>query len=448
MKEYTMVQRKIKLNDAYQVIIIGGGPAGCASAIAAAREGAKTLLIEATGCLGGMGTSGLVPAWAPFWDKKQVIYRGIAEKILKKNIDGLKHVNKNALDWVPIDPEKLKCIYDNMVTDSGANVLINTFLSDVDTDEDGNVTAIVVSNKAGLTAYKAKTYVDCTGDADVAAWAGAEFIKGDEVTGELQPATHCFSLANVNEYAYRNGENLHSSNPNSPIYKILKSKKYPDILDAHMCHALTAPGTVSFNAGHIWNVDNTDPESVSKALMKGRKIAAAMRDGLAEFYPEAFAGAVVASTGSLMGVRETRRITGDYVLTFTDYMNRHAFDDEIGRNCYYIDIHLSEEEREKRADRNPLSESQTHRYGEGESHGIPYRCLTPQKLKNVLVAGRSISCERSVQGSIRVMPTCLVTGEAAGVAAALVSKMPVADVHKLNVRTLRKRLLEEGCYLK
>lgn len=443
MATYRMRNNEIPVNNTWDVIIVGGGPAGCTAAAAAAREGAKTLLVEATGSLGGMGTSGLVPAWCPFSDKEVVIYRGLAMKVFESLKEQMPHVSNEAMDWVPIDPEKLKRIYDDLVLEAGVTVLFHTLLGSVETDDDGNVIALITASKSGLQALQAKVYVDCTGDADVAAWAGAEYLKGDTETGDLMPATHCFTLGNVDEYAYLNGPYLHNNNKNSPIFDILGSSKYPLIPDSHICNNLIAPRTVGFNAGHLWDVDNTDAFSVSTALMQGRKLAAEYRDALAEFLPSSFGGSYVANTGALMGVRETRRIIGDYILSVDDYVNRRSFEDEICRNSYFIDIHGTEEE-EKRSGGKP---EVIKRYGPGESHGIPYRCLTPRLLKNVLVAGRSISCVREVQGSVRVMPVCLAMGEAAGIAAALAVNLPENNVHSVDVSILRKRLIEEGAYL-
>ena len=127
------LQRSIPIDDSWDVIVAGGGPAGCTAAAAAAREGARTLLIEATGCLGGMGTSGLVSAWCPFSDQEKIIYRGMAQKVFEACKAGMPHINPDALDWVAIDHERLKRIYDNLVVESGAEVLFNTFLADVET---------------------------------------------------------------------------------------------------------------------------------------------------------------------------------------------------------------------------------------------------------------------------------------------------------------------------
>ncbi len=444
MKSYTLQPRDIQLNDEYEVIVAGGGPAGCAAAIASARRGAKTLLIEATGCLGGMGTMGLVPAWCPFSDKEKIIYKGIAEEIFKASNAGLDHVKPTDMDWVPIDPEHLKQVYDEKVTGSGAHVLFNTMLSAVEA-EDGEVKTIIVSNKSGLTAYRAKVYIDCTGDGDLAVWAGAEVMPLED-DGGYQPATHCFELTNVDNYGYLNGVRLHPGNTDSPIYKIVASGEY-DIPDTHMCNNLVYPGTVGFNAGHMWNVDNTDPESVSGALIKGRQMAHNMLRALKDHHPTAFANARVSHTAPLMGIRETRRILGDYVLTVDDYLARRTFEDEICRNCYYIDVHHRADEAALINSGKWDHEARDRRYGPGESHGLPYRCLTPKGLKNVLVAGRSISTERMVQGSTRVMPVCLAMGEAAGKAAAIAKGAANVDVHAIDVQLLRSQILEDNGYI-
>lgn len=437
---YIMKERSISFDDSWDIIVVGGGPSGVTAAAAAARDGARTLLIEATGCLGGMSTMGLVPAWCPFSDKEKIIYCGLAERIFNASKASMPFLDQKRLDWVPIDPEKMKVIYDDLMNEFNVTVLFNTVLSDVDI-ENGKINAIITTNKAGLTAYKAKVYIDCTGDGDLAAWSGAEFHKGDENDGSLQPATHCFSFGNVNYDVYSNGISLHNHNKNSPIHEITASNKYPLVTDPHFCNNTIYPGAVGFNAGHIDGVDGTDPFSLSKALMIGRKKAEQVRQGLADYYPEAFGEAYVMLTAPLMGIRETRRIVGDYTLTLDDYIERKSFPDEISRNSYYVDIHRNNKEKSM-----PEQEKfQTRHYGKGESHGIPYRCLTPKGIKNLLVAGRAISCDRYILGSVRVMPNCLTTGEAAGCAAAMAAKTD-NNVHAVNTDKLRSTLKEYGAY--
>ncbi len=446
MKTHLPQLRPLPLDDSWDVIVAGGGPAGCTAAIAAAREGARTLLIESTGALGGSGTSALVPAWCPFSDKEKIIYRGLAEKVFTAAKEGVAHVKPAALDWVPINAEILKRVYDSLVTGAGVVVRFQTQICAVEKTDDGEgVSTLLVANKAGLTALRAKVYVDCTGDADLCAWAGAGFHQGDE-NGETQATTHCFTLANVDSYAYAHSPDLGWWDPRSPIHAIIDSGRYPEIPDKHLCANLVGPGAVGFNAGHIWNVDNTDPDSVSRALVQGRRMAEAYRRGLAEFAPRAFGNAFVVATGAVLGVRETRRVVGDYVLTLDDYLERRSFPDEICRNSYFIDLHQTRKEHEKQLDEVEAATRFKH-YDKGESHGIPYRCLVPKGLRNVLMAGRAISCERIVQGSVRVMPVCLAMGEAAGLAAALAARAPGHDVHAVSADTLRERLREHGAHL-
>ena len=439
--ETLTLSRTIPVCSDYDVIVAGGGPAGCAAAAAAAREGARTLLIEATYALGGMGTQGLVPALAPYTDKEKIIYRGFAERVLRACTEGMPHVPEDNTEWTPIDPELLKRTYDDMMEEFGVDVRFGTAMADVEAG-DGAVSIVITADKSGLRAWRAGMYVDATGDGDLAAWAGADVMKGDE-QGDLQAATLCFQLANVDGYAYQYGDSLrYGENP--VIDRILASGKYPDIPDRHICHSLVGPGVVQFNAGHVWGVDNTRPETVSGGLKEGRRLAATFRDALAEFFPSAFGNAFLATTAPLPGIRETRRIRGDYVLTVDDYHEMRSFPDEICRSSYFIDVHSPR----RPTDPRPAAEKVvSHRRAPGESNGVPYRCLTPQGLRNVLVAGRCISADRALHGSTRVMPTCLCTGEAAGLAAVMAGNTADADVHKINTDKLRSRLREEGAYL-
>ena len=148
------IRARIPISTDWDVIVVGGGPSGCAAAAAAARDGARTLLIEGTGALGGMGTSGLLNAWCPFTDGNRIIYKGIAEKVFMESRKGVPHVRYN--DWVPINSEYLKVVYDDLVTQAGVHVLFFTTMAAVEMKQDGVVDAIIVANKAGLTACKAK----------------------------------------------------------------------------------------------------------------------------------------------------------------------------------------------------------------------------------------------------------------------------------------------------
>lgn len=447
----TLLKREIKVCEEYDVIVSGGGPAGCAAAASAAREGAKTLLIEASYMLGGMGTGGLVPSWCPFSDNEKIIYRGMAEKILNAAKVCSPHIMPQDLTWVPIDHEALKRVYDSFEEEYGVEVLFGTQVCAVNTDGAGRITEIFTSSKSGLKAYRAKVYADCTGDADLAAWAGADFDHGD-INGSLMPASLCFVITNVDEYAYRYDRNsglcfgtMQGTNPKSAIHAIAADQMFPLVTDTHLCHQIIGPGTIGFNAGHIFDVDSTDPVSVSKAMVEGRKLAHQLHEGLKKYFPSAFANSLLVNTAPLMGIREGRRIKGDYTLTLEDYIGRRSFPDEISRNCYYIDVHLTAEEAADAETRGISREQLNMRYKKGESHGIPYRSLLPKNLINVIVAGRSVSCDRKILGSVRVMPNCLCTGEAAGMAAARAAKAD-GNVHNVDINSLREGLRNYGAY--
>ncbi len=457
-KTYGLPVRRVPLEDSWDVIVVGGGPAGCAAAIAAARQGAKTLLIEREGALGGMGTLGLVPWFCGYADGEKVIAQGIAERVRQE----LCTHGKQGANWAPaIDPEFLKRLYDRLVVDAGGQVLFHSHLCAVETKVDGEVDTLLVANKAGLSAYRAKVYVDATGDGDLAVWAGASFEKGDG-QGSLQPATMCFMLGNVEPYACWHDPqrpagdppSLHFFDPDSPVHKALASERYPFIIDQHSCSRQIGPKAYSYNFGHIYDVDNTDPASVSAGLIRGRAQAAQYRDAFAEFHP-AFGDAHLAATGGLLGVRETRRIVGDYVLTIEDYLARRSFADEIARNAYNVDVHgrkgsmsafLAQHKDDPEAVRRKFDE-EVRQLDKGESYGIPYRCLTPRNLRNVLVAGRCISTDRPINGSVRIMACCLTTGEAAGTAAALAASSAQPDVHAVDVARVRESLVAQGAYL-
>lgn len=436
------LKKEIDFENQYDVVVAGGGPAGCAAASAAARSGAKTLLIENTGALGGMGTNGLIPAWCPFSDREKVIYKGIAFEVFEKLRAQMKFIEQSRVNWVAISSEKLKRVYDDLVSESGADIWFNTFVCDAQRNGD-KVEKIIVANKNGLQAIGAKIFIDTTGDGDLAAFAGAEFEKGDE-DGNLQAATLCFKMANIDTDNF-SANVLPPESEKSPIYDILKSGKYPDIIDEHLCCSKVDEGVLGFNAGHILNMDTSNVSELSKGMIIGRKIAEEYRNALAEFMPEVFRDACVVSTATVMGTRESRRIRGDYCLTAEDYLARRTFPDEIARNCYFLDVHSAEKRTAMSLEQRKEFVGDCAKYKPGESHGIPFRSLIPKGFDNMLVAGRIISCDRQVFGSIRVMPCCLTTGEAAGTAAAMAALGQIG-IHEIDVDKLRSTLKENGAY--
>ena len=436
------LNKNIPLDESYDVIVCGGGPAGCTAAIAAAREGAKTLLLESSAMLGGMATLGMVNNWGPIHDGIRNLHQGIAGEIIVELRAAMPNIPQDKWNHLSIDAEKLKLILDRRVTESGATVLFHSFVTGVQMKDDRNIDVILVANKAGLTAYRAKVFIDCTGDADLYAWAGKEYAKGDE-EGNLQPVTMCFMVSGIDEEKFKimddpyyDGTGLKK---HALLHKIMAEGKY-DIPDDHIVYRQMTDGTYTYNAGHVYQIDATDPASFTRGCIEGRKRAWAIKNAYTE-YADAYKDSYMAQTAPCVGLRESRRIEGDYTFVLDDYLNRRSFPDEICRGRYAIDVH------EERPDIIRDTIQIFERYKTGESYGVPYRILCPRDLDNVLVAGRTVSCDRLSNGSLRVMPCCMNEGEAAGIAAKLAGEMEQVNIHKVDTQILRKRLMEEGAYL-
>lgn len=411
----------------YDVIVAGGGPAGVMAAIAAARMGADTLLVEAGSALGGMATLGLVSKFAPFSDQVNVLARSITLEFVTryKKMVGLPD---DMWRWLPVYPEDVKYLYDVMLAEAGAKVLLNTVVSGVDV-ENGKITSLIAANKSGVHSLCAKEYIDCTGDADVCYFAGIPFEYGDD-ENYVQESSLCFTISNIHfEMLSRP---LQTGRENNIWDEAIASGKYPGVVD-HCVPARIGNGTIIFNAGGIENVNATSPEEVTEAMTYGRFVARQYFQVMKDYQPEAFRDATLVETAPLLGVRESRRIIGKYVLTAEDYFARRNFDDEIGRNSYWLDCHLPAGKE------NPceIEPGKFYRYTAGESHSIPFSICVPNEISNLLVAGRCASMDRMVSASMRVMPNCYAMGEATGIGAALAAKSGIA-VQDIDAKDVQK----------
>lgn len=427
--------REVEVRHEPDILVVGGGPAGIAAALAAAQQGASVQLIEAHSCLGGMGTAGMVPAFMQFTDGVNFLAGGIGQEILDalRSADGTVPAN-----GMGIRAEVLKRVYDDLLTDAGIPFTFHSQLVDV-TSEDGQVREAICAGKSGLFAIRAKMFVDCTGDGDLAALAGAPYEKGDE-NGNMMPGTLCSIWANVDWQKVRESG---LGQGNSRIEDAFKDGVF-SLEDRHLPGMWRVGETVGGgNIGHTFEVDGTDEESLTRAYLWGRKSMQEYERYYKE-YLKGFEDMELVATGPLLGVRETRRVTGDYVLNIEDFKSLAVFEDEIGRYSYPVDIHIAKPDRESYD--AFTKEISTMRLGKGESYGIPYRVLTPKGLNNTLVAGRCVSTDRSMQASIRVMPGCYITGQAAGVAAAMASKAGT-DTRDIDVKDLQTKLKALGAYL-
>jgi hypothetical protein len=428
-------QRKLDIRYQPDVLVAGGGPSGIAAALAAARQGASVRLIEAHSCLGGMGTAGMVPAFMQFTDGVNFLAGGIGEEVLAalREADGCVPP-----DGMGIRAEVLKRVYDELLRDAGIPFTFHTQLVDVAGDK-GQVHEAICAGKSGLFAIRAKVFVDCTGDGDLAALAGAPYDKGD-ADGNMMPATLCSLWAGINWQKVRDSG---LGTGNSRIEEAFKDGVF-SLEDRHLPGMWRVGASLGGgNIGHTFDLDGTEEESLTRAYLWGRK-SLQEYERYYKSYLKGFEEMELVATGSLLGVRETRRITGDYILNIDDFKSLAVFEDEIGRYSYPIDIHIAKPDKESYDKFH--KEFTTMRLGEGESYGIPYRVLTPKRLKNVLVAGRCVSTDRNMQASIRVMPGCYITGQAAGVAAAM-SIQGGGDTRSISIEDLQARLKAMGAYL-
>ena len=334
--------------------------------------------------------------------------------------------------------EVLKRLYDEMICESGINFTFLTNVIGVRKEADARVTHAVCAAKSGLFAVAAKTFVDGTGDGDLAAFAGAAFEKGDEA-GQMMPGTLCTLWAGIDwEAAQAEGRNQQEA-----LQEALAEGDFP-IDDPHLPGLLRmGVGIGGGNLGHVFGVDGTCEQSLTRAVMEGRKMALEYQ----RFYQRRLRGfetMELAATASMVGIRESRRLLGDYVLGLDDFRRRAVFPDEIGRYCYPVDLHASRPGQE--AFSSFWHDYEDLCYGKGESYGLPYRILTPRGLDNVLVAGRCLSADRALLASVRTMPGCYITGQAAGVAAALAAEGELTT-REISVPELQRRLKAMGAFL-
>ncbi len=435
--------REIPVRHEVDVFVAGGGPAGVAAAIAAARRGRSVYIAEGTGSFGGMGTAGMVPAFMQFGDGQQFVAGGIGREVYDRLWDyggtGPRDKRDNPLHACAIKAEVLKRVYDDLIT-AEPNIAFTFFTQvvGIEMKNPSHVSHAICQGKSGMFAVKACMFVDGSGDGDLAVWAGAPFEKGD-ADGNMMPGTLCGQFCNIDWQAVAA----------SPI-------KQPEAIDKAIADGVftkpdrhvpgiwpTGTKTGGGNIGHAFGVDGTDERSLTAAMVEQRRV---MLEFLRFFheYRQGYEEMELTGTGALLGIRETRRIMGDYVMTVEDFKSRASFDDEIGRYSYPVDIHPTQPSKESY--KAFLEEFTTLRYKPGETYGIPYRILCPQGLANLLVAGRCVSTDRAMQASIRVMPGCYITGQAAGMAAAMACDSN-CDTRAVAVPQLQRSLKELGGYL-
>ncbi len=442
MRVFKEREREIPVAGSVDVLVVGGGPTGFAAAIAAARNGAKTLLIERYDFLGGMGPGGLVNIWN-IWARIIFKMKGEArprdiEGIYKEVVDRLTKLGAayrpvpEALTTI-FDPETTKYVMDQMVMEAGVKLLLYTSASDAIV-EGNKIKGVIVENKSGRQAILAKVVIDATGDGDIAARAGAPFEKGREKDGLLQPGSLMFRMGNVN---YARFEEYLKQHPDG-VKSLVEEAEKAGINIPMGSEWIDIPSPINKSVVTILatraRVDATSAESTTNAVIELRKQVQTVVSFLKKYVP-GYEESFLIDTAPQIGIRETRRIMGEYVLTEEDERQGREFDDVIARlGIAGIDIH------------DPNGKGFLSFAVVPKPFDIPYRCLLPKKVDNLLVGGRCISVTHKALGATRSQHKCMALGQAAGTAAALAVKHGKSP-RDIDIREVQTKLREQGAWI-
>lgn len=433
------------------VLVCGGGSAGVPAAIAAARLGARVLLVEQYGFAGGIITAVQTPCFDGMHDvlTGKIAVAGLALEIGHRlgldirdaslaeveadlplrdrgwmgpggveTFDAALVRGASAVSW-PIDPEAYKLVADRLMVEAGVSVLYHTRLIDA-VVSDGRIETVIAANKSGIIAIHPRIVIDCTGDADIVTWAGAPF----EITEQMQPMSMHFRIANVpatQEVQAASAQVLKEANARGEL----------GLYGGPWMRAMAEDEFLINGTRYIGNA--LDPWELTRAEIQGREDVAKILELWQTHIPE-YADAYLVSSGPSVGARETRRIVGDYTLTVDDIFAGGPFDDVVVRGAWFMDRHPSD------------GHAGPHPHRRVPSYGIPYRTLLPQGIQNALVAGRCHSATHEALSSSRVTVTAMGMGEAAGTAAALAAASHVCP-REIDMPRLQQQLEQQNVIL-
>ncbi len=451
------------------VEVSGAGPAGFGAALAAARTGAKTLLLERNTCVGGLAASGLLGFWGPLdnaarnkcdWERfrcdrdgreytgklkiGQRILGGIPAELISR-LEKLGGAYVPKFGFTETDVETTKFAMEQMLLDAGVKIIFQAQV--VAASYVKGLPVLTVALKEGLRNFSAKTVVDATGDGDVAFQLGAEWKQGRDSDGKCQGVTLVFRIGNVRtDYLDFLPDTELSRNVSAAAEKASRSGEISFSLKGLGCLSRDPSfnGNFIVNQQHTFDIDGTKSEDLTRALINGRRQIRELVSFFKKHVPGC-EGCYLIDSGFQLGVRETRRITGDYVITGEDVTGGRKFEDGICRNANFLDIHLPKDAGRKPGPKKTWYED-AKEVRPGDWQDLPYRALLPRGLENILVAGRCISGTHEAMSSYRLMPTCVGLGEAAGTAAALALEEEQTP-RRLDVSKLRDRLRKNNCMI-
>ncbi len=435
------------------VLVVGGGVAGIAAAIAAGRQGAKTILLENKPTIGGVAATGYCLHNYISRFGKQVVF-GIPQEIVDRLIElggAVGHVPYTGFvkAVTPVDGELFRYVVTEMLDEADVQTIVGVLVVGVEM-EGNRIACLKVAAKQGILTFCARNYVDASGDGDVSVLAGAKFCKGDLKTGKTQPVSmvlRCYATDN-----FKIAEELGAVEPAMakrrdypdliPVYfngtfskwndYVLEHKIFPNQDHKVFCNTVW-PNHLNVNTSAVTGIDATSSFDISKATVALTKQVHKISEFLKNFVP-GFERAYFAPAAGAQ-VRETRRITGLYEITEQDILEGKKYGDAIGKICFPVDIHDPD-----------TGQAHFHDIGGDGTFDIPFRALVPQGLANVVVAGRCISATQYAHGATRNMAPCMVTGQAAGTAASMATQQN-RSIPEINVKELQEVLLNNGVYL-
>ena len=429
---YTETEKKIPISGQTQVLVVGGGPAGFAAAVNAARAGAETILIEQQGDVGGVATTGLMSHWTGRTEG------GFYEELLELSRDDDKTRDRDRLRYV-INPEKLKNVMLKLLDDAGVELRLYTLACDV-VMESNVIKGVITESKSGREAILADVVIDASGDGDIACRAGVPYQKGRKEDGKMQPMTIMFKVGGVDtDRAVFPG----SFEETFPVEKgdlQALGREHISFPAGHvLLYRSTLPGIVTCNMTNCLDVDGTDSRDLTRATLTCRRQIEEIVEFLREYVP-GFETCFVVSYASMIGVRETRHFQGEQTLTEQDILSARVFEDWVVTKAHFnFDVH--------NMSGNGLDETGAQRkFPQTKGYTIPYGCLVPRKVEGLLLAGRNISGTHMAHSNYRVMPICVNMGQAAGIAAALCCSHGTTP-RRLDYRLIQEKLREAGVSL-
>lgn len=438
------------------IVVAGGGPSGIMAAKAAASTDKRIMLLERNGFLGGCATMSLVVPLMTFHAGERQIIKGYAEELIER-IKAEGGSTGHIMDPLgvgptvtPVDPEVYKYVAQEFLLESGVDIKFHSEVIDLEVIENG-IKSLLVKTRSGIYKIEADYFIDATGDGDIAYLSGNPMEVGRISDGKCQPMSMMFRVGNVNierviEYAdlhpeefvihpdvksLRQVERIAVSGFFSKIKEAAAKGEFNINRDRILFFELTRRGEVAVNMSRVIDRISTRDFDLSDATIKGRRQVFEIMRFLKKYIP-GFEESILLETGSQIGVRETRRLKGKYVLTEYDIIEGRLFEDTIALGSWPIDIHDPEGKN-----------LEIRGMKRGDYYGIPYRCLIPQNTENLIVTGRAISATHEAFASTRVSPICMALGQAAGMAALIANEQGV-KIMDVPFDLLRERLKKSG----